>query len=299
MDDNSGGFLGGAMLRPNRSFTFENGKLVVEGDVAAGIPGYLAGGGGDVAWPEIVISSAPNPTKSVIDSLYAYGQFGGFWSVGCRLHASGKPICAVESATPTGKPGNDTSPCFSFGTYRLIEASWFEQCGSVHDGGLEGFGGPSGSIWRLCQNNQMDMFCRDRFRMEITKTGLTLYVNGKLYFQDTNWPTGYQLPDSFVNGPVYAYMADWEDTPSQPAYRFHWGHLAVNPHNPDGSLMAPTAAPSYCPGMPQYTCDMNSMPTPMPTSMAVSTSTPSGPAIPLVMAASAAVGSSRIVPPRK
>src|SRR5919202_6351934 len=277
MDDNAGGFTGGALLRPNRSFAFEGGKLVVEGDVAAGMACYEDAcnnvNGGDVAWPEIVVATAPAPTGRVVDALYSYGQFGGAWAVGCRVHARGVATCAVESPAPTGKPGNDTFPCFSFGTFRLIEISGFQQCGASHTGGDEGDLAPRGSVWRLCRPDQIDLFCRDRFRMEVTKAGLSLYVNGQLYFRDADWPVGYQLPDSVLSAPWYAYYADWQDRPAAPAYRFHWGYLAVNPHTPDGSPKPPTAAPSYCPDMPQFTCDMSTDAMPTPTSTSTSTPT--------------------------
>src|SRR5256714_1748366 len=71
MDDNAGGFLGGTMLRPNRSFRFENGKLIVEADVAAGISGYMDSGGGGIAWPEIANPPADSPNAHpVTDGLY-------------------------------------------------------------------------------------------------------------------------------------------------------------------------------------------------------------------------------------
>ena len=60
-----------------------------------------------------------------------------------------------------------------------------------------------------------------------------------------------------VNGaPVYVYFSDWRSRPTEAVYRFHWGRLAINPHTADGSSAAPSAAPSYCLGMPQNTCDM-------------------------------------------
>ena len=64
---------GGAQLSPNRSFHFENGMLVVEGDIAAG---SSALGGAD-AFSEIDVSPASGPTGIITDELYGYGEFGG------------------------------------------------------------------------------------------------------------------------------------------------------------------------------------------------------------------------------
>ena len=277
MDDNAGGFLGGTMLRPNRSFHFENGKLVVEADVAAGISGYMESGGGDIAWPEIDISTADAPNgHPVTDGLYAYGRFGGSDTFGCRLHAAQKFTCSYEAARG-GANGRDTFPCFEFSPARLVEISGFEDCGSTHSGGDAGFGAP-GQFFRTCSSPAQtpDMMCRDRFRLELTQNGLLAYVNGTLYFQDTGWPTRNQLPAAIANGstPVYVYLSDWEDTPNQPAYRFHWQRLAINPHAPDGSSLSPSAAPSFCLGQPHNTCET----TPSPASPPPAPAAPPSPA---------------------
>jgi len=277
MDDNSGGQLGGTMIRPNRSFKFENGKIVVEADVAAGITGYVGANGGDTAWVEMEVSAAPSPFNNpVTDNLYAYGRFGGFDTVGCRLNPGGAPICSYEAArgrTATGTEG--LYPCFDAEPARLYEISWFEQCGTIHSGGLRS---GSSSPWRQCSSASQvpDMMCRDRFRMELTKDSLTLYVNGFKYFQDANMPSKAWLPDNVVNGttPVYLYLSDWEDNPDQPAYRFHWQRIAVNPHNPDGTVAAPSAAPSFCLGQPNNTCPMGA-PTSTPVATATRTPVPS------------------------
>ncbi len=47
---------GGALMRPDAEFGFEDGRLVVEVDVAAGMNSY-----GDHAWPEIVVTTANAP----------------------------------------------------------------------------------------------------------------------------------------------------------------------------------------------------------------------------------------------
>jgi hypothetical protein len=249
---------GGALMSPNRAFHFENGKLVIEGDVAAGIPGYFDSGG-DQVWPEIVWSTAPAPTGNVVDGLYAYGQFGGAWASGCRMNGERDLICSLEADhdIPTN---NDTAPCFSAGATRVWELSGFEYCGATHSGFDVNFGSPA-TAWRECGSNQMDMYCRDRFRLEWSQSGFVAYVNGVKFAEDSGWPGYARIPGSIVSGstPVYAYFGEWGDFSDANVYRFHWGRVAVNPHDASGAIAAPSAASSYCPSDPQQTCPMAAM----------------------------------------
>src|SRR5262249_21400703 len=237
-----------------------------------GITGYLAGGGGDIAWGELVISSAPQPTGKVVDGLYAYGQFGGQDTFGCRIHAGQKLTCSYEAARG-GATGQDVFPCFDVSPARLVEVSGFERCGNVHSGGDPGFGAP-GQYFRTCSSAAQapDMLCRDRFRLELRHDGVKVYVNGALYFEDSGWPARNQLPAQWGTAAqqLYVYFADWEDTPNQPAYRFHWPNTPLTPHTPDGSMRAPSAAPNFCLGQPGNTC----MGTPMPPATVSPTVTP-------------------------
>ncbi|HLG12623.1 MAG TPA: hypothetical protein VI876_12770 [Dehalococcoidia bacterium] len=240
MDDNSGGFTGGAMMRPNRSFRFEDGKLVIETDVAASIPEYEG-----EAWTEVDISLAPAPTGRIVDDLYGYGAFGGKWTFGCRLQPNRNPVCALY----------DDSGRTVFDGGRLWEISFFQQVGDTFGGGPWG---DLGEYWRECDTNQMDLFCRDRFRLELEPNRFSLYVNGRLFFQQTvaageiidGLPRGRMFPDAMLNGDLFVYMTDFQVRPSAPVYRFHWGRLAVNPGTP------PSASPSFCFGAPQNTCAM-------------------------------------------
>jgi hypothetical protein len=243
---------GGAAIAPNESFHFQNGKLVVEADVAAGIPGYI----GNV-WPEVVWSTAPAPGNAV-DGLYLYGHFGGSWASGCRLQSERTLTCSLE-ADHTVPTNGDKPPCFSFGDTRVFELSGFEYCGSTHSGFAADFGGPRG--WRQCQANQMDMFCRDRFRFEWSQTGLVAYVNGIKFAEDSGWPSYAQIPTSIASGsvPVYVYFGEWADFSDGAIYRLHWGRVAVNPHDAVGNPLGPSPAPSFCPGQTQNTCAMGTM----------------------------------------
>jgi len=247
---------GGAALSPNQAFHFENGRLVIEADVAAGIPGYFSSQG-DIVWPEIDWSTSPTPTPKIDDGLYLYGHFGGQWAAGCRLNGGRNLICAMEANNDVANPTGDKPPCFSIGS-RVFELSAFQVCGTQHSGFATDFDAPK-AAWRQCQPNQMDMYCRDRFRLEWSQDGFVAYVNGIQYARDTGWPGYAQIPANIVNGqmPVYAYFGEWGDFSDANVYRFHWGRIAVNPHDANGSLLAPSVAPSYCPGQPQSTCTMS------------------------------------------
>ena len=112
-------------------------------------------------------------------------------------------------------------------------------------------------FWRRCDSNQMDMHCRDRIRMELTKSSLTLYVNGVKYMESGGWPSDVQLPDSFVNGPIYAYnMNMMNGFNSAEVVRFHWDNLAINPKDAHGNPRPPTVSPSFCLDQPNSTCPM-------------------------------------------
>ncbi|HSR22412.1 MAG TPA: hypothetical protein VLW53_02595 [Candidatus Eisenbacteria bacterium] len=244
---------GGAAISPNRAFHFQNGRLVLEADVAAGVPGYFSSQG-DIVWPEVVWSTSPTPTARIEDGLYLYGHFGGQWAGGCRLDGERNLICALEADHPV-PTDDDRAPCFSQGEARVLELSAFEACGGAHSGFAVDFGAP-GNAWRRCQPNQSDLFCRDRFRFEWSQSGFVAYVNGVEFARDQGWPGYAQIPAGIVSGrrAVYAFFGEWGDFTDSGVYRFHWGRLAVNPHDASGSPLAPSAAASYCPGQPQDTC---------------------------------------------
>lgn len=214
MVDASPGFTGGASLSPDRSFSFVDGVFVLEGSVAASIPEY-----GNDTWPELTIASAPAPTGDHIDQLYAYGQFGGEWAVGCRLQESRYPVCAVYAPSSSDAPGDH---CFSVGA-RVVEVSSFQQCGDVHYGG-----GPFGEladVWPACVPDGPDGPCRARFRMEVETDGIRLYVNDVLYFEDSGWPADRRIP---IGGEWWAYQSEWQ-VRSSDTFRYHWDNFVVNP----------------------------------------------------------------------
>jgi hypothetical protein len=228
------GQTGGTQMRPDRSFRFENGKLVVEAVVAASISGYDG-----FAWPEITVTTAsspaassrgrvgPTPGTSIGDDLYAYGQFGGEWAVGIRLHGR-RPIAALYDDTHRGFPCG-----------RVWEISWFQDGFSPGTGEcpkadqFDTYGGGewvSGADFTSCTDQDPDTFCRNRFRWELSQSKITLYVNGVKYMEHTALPGVKALPDVMVNSAVYVYFSDWvyQTVPNR-VVRYHWDRVAINP----------------------------------------------------------------------
>lgn len=219
MEDGLGYDMGAAMLRPNRSFTFKNGKLIIESDVAAGLLAY-----GKKAWPEIIVTTAAKPLGRVPRGTYAYDMFPRDWTFGCRLSTNRHPTCALKK--------NDGSHNQA-GT-QVWEMSFFQKVGTKVIGGTEI--GERGKYWRLCQLDEPDTLCRDRFRLELTRTSVILYVNGLLYFQQTGIPA---LPNELVNGRLYVYLASAHVSHPADTIRYHWDRFTINTEQP------PSAAPGF------------------------------------------------------
>ena len=255
--------VGGAMMRPNHSFHFQNGKLVIEAQVAASIDAY-GSAGGDV-WPELIVSTAPNPTNVVDGGLYAYGEFGGYWTLGCRLQGSRQPICALF----------DNSGRTVFDGGRRFEISFFqdtEGAGATHTGGGP-YSDAANAAWRVCNGTNPDVYCRDTCRWELTRDTLTLFVNGIQYMQHyLGSSPQFQLPDALVNGPVYVYFADRVYEPGNVVTRFHWQHLAVNPTTLTAEAPAPanTGAPAAPAGQGQEATPAAQLPATRPDTPATS-----------------------------
>lgn len=228
MVDTAGGSNGGVLVRPDRSFRFENGELVIEADVAAGLPAYS-----DSASVEVDVSTAPAPTGHVVDQQYGYGLFGGAWTFGCRFQADRQITCSLFNAS--GTPGD--AAVFGNEEGRVWQMLPFQHVGTTNVGGDAT--GENGDAFRACDPGRMDLLCRDRFRLELTKDSVRILVNGQLYFEQSGIAPKYQLPAELLDGDVYTYFTSWVNRPLEPAYRFHWDRVAVNPAGP------PMPAPSF------------------------------------------------------
>jgi hypothetical protein len=234
MVDTTGGANGGMLLRPDRGFRFDNGRLVVEADVAAGVPEYS-----DSASAEIVISTGPAPTSRVLDPQYGYGAFGGHWTFGCRFQPDRQVTCALFN--PSGSPGDPR--VFGNESGRVWQMLPYEHVGKVVDT-AQADAEPVPSF-RRCARNQMDLHCRDRFRLELARDSVRILVNGRPYFEQSAIEPAYQLPDEFLNAEQYVYFSSWVNRPLESAYRFHWDRLAINPRDASGGELPASAAPSF------------------------------------------------------
>lgn len=227
---------GGATMRPDRSFRFENGRLVVEADVAAGISQYAGS-----AWPELTVTTAPAPT-GVIDDLYAYGIFRGQWTFGCRLEDQRGINCALWDNT--GRVDDAGGRRYELPLRGYQGMTIYEASDAVRNG-----------AWRRCVGTDPDLNCRDRFRLELERTAWRLFVNGTRIYEASNIPQDRQLPDAMVNGDVYVYFASWIAKPNADTVRFHWDRLAVNPGSNGGPSPMPTATPVPPTPTPQGVCE--------------------------------------------
>ena len=199
---------GYAMLSPDQTFNFVNNRLVVEATVAAGMEVY-----DEKAWPEIIVSTDPSPVQTPL-GLYAFDLLPQGWTLGCRLQSSRVPICALKA--------NDGSPTEQ--STRIWEMSFWQVVGTNSYGGFPGNG--LENYWRSCAVDVMDINCRDKFRLELTRTSLRLYANDELYFEQTGLPP---LPDGLLNGDVYVYLASAQIDHPADTVRYHWDLLKVNP----------------------------------------------------------------------
>lgn len=233
MVDTADGGNGGVLLRPDRTFRFEDGRLVVEADVAAGIPEYA-----DSASVEVIVSTAPGPTGRVVDHQYGYGAFGGHWTFGCRFQSDRRVTCALFN--PTGSPGDPV--VFGNELGRVWQMLPFQAVGRVAAPGVPTGGEP---VFRTCADNQMDLYCRDRFRLELAADSVRVLVNGEPYFEQSDIVPAYRLPAEFLAADLYVYFSSWVNRPTAEAYRFHWDRLGVNPRDAAGVRLPPSAAPSF------------------------------------------------------
>lgn len=204
---------GGALMRPDRTFRFAEGRFAVEFDVAAGMLAYREG------WPEVVLSTASAPTGVEVDQLHAIGLFGGAPSVGCRLYADRTSNCSAYDAS--GRHYGDGGRIFELSAERREDAT-------------VAFGGapaqvPLAGAWRQCAPTEPDTSCRDRFKVELSADSVRLSVNGTVYMEHSGLPPERQLPKELLESDLYVYFASWAYLAQPAIERFHWGRLAINP----------------------------------------------------------------------
>jgi hypothetical protein len=197
---------GGALMRPDASFRFEDDRLVVEFEVSAGMTAY-----GDRVWPEIVVTTAPAPSSRETNGWYAAGLFGGYPAIGCAFPSDRLSECRVYDSE---KITANLSAGVSAGAARVFGGTPTEA---------------QREAWRLCAPADNDAACRDRFRIELSRESVTIRVNGMRYMEHSGLPLPAQLPDALVRSPVYVYFASWAYLVDPTVARVHWGRVAINP----------------------------------------------------------------------
>jgi hypothetical protein len=198
---------GGALMRPDATFLFEGGRLVIEVDVAAGMDSY-----GDHAWPEIVVTTAPAPTPYETNGWYAAGVFGGYPVVACGLPADRVSECRIY----------DRDTITAHLNARSTAGAAFSEGGAPTTPARD-------AAWRTCTAEQADELCRDRFRLVLEKDAVTLSVNGVPYMAHRGLPDVARVPDELLRSSVYVYFASWTYLGDPAVVRFHWGRIAINP----------------------------------------------------------------------
>ncbi len=183
---------GGALMRPAASFRASGGRVVVEVDVSAAMAAY-----GDDAWPEIVVTTASAPTGVEVDQFHAIGVFGGAPALGCRLSPDRQAVCTAHDAS----------------------GRHYSAGGLV----LQATATQPATAWRRCGLTEPDADCRDRFRLEISSSGLRLLVNGTPALEHTG-----PVPAELLSSPVYVYFGSWIYFGRADIARFHWGRISIN-----------------------------------------------------------------------
>ncbi len=198
---------GGALMRPDAGFRFEDGRLIVEFEASAGMTVY-----GDRVWPEIVVTTAPAPSARETNGWYAAGLFGGYSTIGCAF------------------PSDRLSECRVYDADKIIANL------NAHSAAGAGvaFGGapatePLQRAWRLCGPSVPDAGCRDRFKVVLERDAVTIFVNGVRYMEHRGLPAASQLPDDLLRSTVYVYFGSWAYLVEPTVARVHWGAIAINP----------------------------------------------------------------------
>jgi hypothetical protein len=234
-------------LRPNRTFKLQNGRLVIEMEVAVPIAGTRATSQIDDSWPELVLSTASRPTTAAENSwgsplrpngTYLYEAFPRAWTFGCRMQQSRHPICALYN----------TGTQYAGSTDRQWEIN---QNGTdvryEYGGDPAALSAADAASWKVCATAQdPDVVCRNKFRFEFYKDSagiwaMDIYSNGTLFYraglEDNQMDNIFNAPGGFYvffGGFAYRITSDT-------VLRFHWDHLAVNPA---GSVTPPPPSPS-------------------------------------------------------
>jgi hypothetical protein len=230
--------------------------------------------GGANRFYEIDVSPAAAPTGFGVDALYGYGSFGGVGGLGCRLERNdqgGNFVCAMYDNSGRATDGRcvlDTPCALPARSGRMWETQGVGTARTAASviGGYPEWRIPGTTmrlrdVWRQCADNELDLHCRDRFRMELTRDSIHLFVNGfpammidGLFAVNPDTGADNRIPDFWFNQGVRPYFTSWINGGQHTPTRWHWDRLAVNPHDSADNLAPPSASPSFCLGLGNNTC---------------------------------------------
>jgi hypothetical protein len=255
--DGNGQELGGTVMRPDRSFTFDpGGRFVVDTEVAPGLDAYTPAGG-SMAWTELIVTTCPRPTTPNT-GLYARDWFGGCWTWslefwgGSFADGSHAAITAqyIDSCNYSqGCPGSGDSGTEQ--NYICKEDNFEKPCGS----GQQGWFGTLDGLYPRCGVAANIEDCYVRIRLILTKGGgangsssveVDLAKPGSDSFQRYGYDDGFTLNPMLTDGQLYVYQGDYQYLAPGPV-RYHWDYLAVNPQL--AGAAASTAAPKASAGV--------------------------------------------------
>src|SRR5262249_54699262 len=147
-----------------------------------------------------------------VDNLYGYGAFGGIGAVGCRLQRiseggvlHGASVCTLYDNSFRDADGNDM-----LGGPKANPGRVWETQGALNDYiALVNHQYDTTGYWRQCLPNEEDELCKDRFRLELTRTDLLLYVNGQLQREIRGMYASSPNPDTRYGGRDNRIPASW------------------------------------------------------------------------------------------
>jgi hypothetical protein len=229
--DGNGQYVSGVVMRPDHTFGFDSsGTLEVSTEVAAGLLDYSFPDNGSMAWTELIVTNAAQPSSLNGSGLYSRDFFQGNWVwslefFGSTQSASGGAITAQDIDNGSYTPGTEHN--------YLCKVDAFEDCG----GHKTGFVGTLGGLYPQCPRHADPDNCYVRVRLKLTAHGgangsstVDVYLapagtsNYQLYGHDE----GFTLNPALTQGPIYVYQGDYQYLAPGPV-RFHWDYFDVNP----------------------------------------------------------------------
>ncbi|HKF77016.1 MAG TPA: hypothetical protein VKF59_12790 [Candidatus Dormibacteraeota bacterium] len=231
--DGNGQYVSGVVMRPDHAFGFDSsGTLEVTTEVAPGLLDYAFSDNGSMAWTELIVTNAAQPSSLNGEGLYARDFFQGNWVwslefFGSTASASGGAITAQDIDNGSYTPGTEHN--------YICKVDAFEDCG----GHKTGFVGTLGGLYPQCPRGADPDNCYVRIRLKLTAHGgvggsstMDVYLApaGSSNFQLYGHDEGFNLNPALTQAPIYVYQGDYQYLAPGPV-RFHWDYFDVNPQD--------------------------------------------------------------------